>query len=148
MPTLAEHFSQTPKRKNVIADLAHLVDEEVAAKSGLSGFAIKGAYAMVKAVKPGFITEVIDGMFDDWIARLEPLYTECSAAGGNVAGEFQKRAPRVADALLSVTDDRAKKTTHQTAKKAYEKLRPTAKRNVEEAVPRLSKLLAKHTAAA
>lgn len=148
MPTLAEQITQAPKRKTVVADLARVVEEEVNDKSGISGFAIKGAYGLVKAVKPGFIQEVIDGMLDDWSTRLEPLYAECVAAGGSVAAQFKKRSSQVADALLSITDDRAKKTTHQTAKKAYEKLRPTAKRNVEEAVPRLSTLLEKHTAKA
>ena len=147
MPTLAEHIAKPEKRTAVIADLVKLVDEEVAGKGGLSGIGIKTAYGLVKAIKPGFVPDVIDGMFDDCIKKLEPIFAESVAKGGSLAAAFSARAPAVADALLSVTDERAERTTHNTAKKAYSKLRPTGKRNVEEAVPRLGALLEKHTRA-
>ena len=147
MPTLAEQISTPQKRPGLIKDLAKLVDEEVASKGGLSGIGIKTAYGLVKAIKPGFVPDVIEGMIDDCIIKLEPIYAETVTAGGSVARGFSSRAPAVADALLSVTDQRAEKTTHNTAKKAYQKLRPSAKRNVEEAVPRLGELLEKHTKA-
>jgi hypothetical protein len=50
----------------------------------------------------------------------------------------------VADALLSVTDSKAKGAKSSVVRGTYEKLRGSAKKNVEEAVPRLAKLLQKH----
>ena len=147
MATLAEQFADSAKRKTVVADLARLVDAEVARKGGLSGFAIKASYSVVKAIKPTFVTEVIDGMFDDCVARIEPIYSECAAAGKPAFPmKWQGKAAAIADALLSITDGRADKTRHTTAKSAYQKLRPTAKRNVEEAVPGLGQVLLRHAA--
>ncbi|MSP63983.1 MAG: hypothetical protein EXR72_27305 [Myxococcales bacterium] len=143
MPKLADHLTAPEKRPVVIKELAVLVDQEVASKGGLSGFGIKAAYAMVKAIKPSFVPDVISGMFDECVAKLEPIYAEY--ATGSVKQHFAGRAPAVAEALLAVTDGRAQRTTHGTAKKAYLKLRPTAKRNVEEAVPRLAELIERHT---
>ena len=57
MSTLAEVLLVPGKRPKVVDDCVRIVDEEVDSKGGLSGLAIKGAYALVKAVKPGFITE-------------------------------------------------------------------------------------------
>jgi hypothetical protein len=145
MPTLAEQFKDEKKRKAVVADLASLVDREVAKKGGLSGLAIKGSYAVVKAIKPAFIVEVIDGIFDDCVARLEAIYAECVPAGAaGFAARWGGKAGSIADALLGVTDGRAERTRHTTAQKAYFKLRPTAKRNVEEAVPGLGAVLLRH----
>ena len=49
-----------------------------------------------------------------------------------------------AEALLSVTDDRAETTKHKTAKKLYKKMRPSAKANVIAAVPKLGALVESH----
>ena len=44
----------------------------------------------------------------------------------------------------SISDERAARAKNQAAKKAYEKLRPTGKKNVEAAVPRLAAMVEKH----
>jgi hypothetical protein len=54
------------------------------------------------------------------------------------------RSEDVAEDLLSVTDERAKNTSHTTAKKLYNRLRDSAKRNVVEAIPELSRTLEKY----
>jgi hypothetical protein len=145
MPTLAEQFESPDKRKQVVVDLAALIDSEVAKKGGLSGLAIKGSYAVVKAIKPTFITEVIQAIFDDCVNNIEAVYQECAAAGaGSFLSRWNGKASTVADALLKVTDQRAERSKNGTVKKAYERLRPTAKRNVEEAVPGLGQVLTRH----
>lgn len=150
MPTLAEQVSATDKRQAVIRDLVNLIDSEVSKKGGLSGLAIKGAYAVVKAIKPTFIGEAVDGLLDDCVKNMEGVYAECAAASGGNAGAFQSKwngkAGPIADSLLKITDERAVRTRHQTAKKAYDKLRPSAKRNVEEAVPGLGQVISRHAA--
>jgi hypothetical protein len=125
-----------------------LVQEEVDSKGGLTGLAIKGAYAVVKAVKPGFIAEALDGMLDDFAAKLEPFWVDAQAKNEPVGALMNGRAGEVADALLSISDSRAARAKNATAKKAYEKLRPTGKKHVEAAVPRLGRMIAKHTSAA
>ena len=55
-----------------------------------------------------------------------------------------REARRVADALLSVTDAKSKNAKSSLVRGTYDKLRGSAKKNVEDAVPRLAKLLEKH----
>src|ERR1700759_5751154 len=71
--SLAEKLTQEPYRDKVVQDCVALVDSEVKNKGGLSGMAVKGVYAFVKAVKPKFLTEVVDGMLDEWVQKLHPV---------------------------------------------------------------------------
>jgi len=146
MSTLTEILLVPGTRPKVVADCARLVDEEVDSKGGLSGLAIKGAYMVVKAVKPGFIAEAIDHMIDDFVRRLEPFHAEAQQKNEPVGPFLNARAGQVSDALLAISDERAARAKNPTVKKAYEKLRPSAKKNVEAAVPRVGRLLAKYTA--
>jgi hypothetical protein len=50
----------------------------------------------------------------------------------------------VANALLSVTDDRAKKVENKTIKKAYDSLRPQAEKHVSEAMPNSTRMMGKY----
>ncbi|GMV38384.1 MAG: hypothetical protein AMXMBFR64_01000 [Myxococcales bacterium] len=143
MATLADKVTKQPERARVIDDCVALIDSEVAKKGGLSGLAIKGAYKTVKALKPGFIAGVVDALLDEWIAKLEPFYASWAAAGTFEAHLSRQRGP-VAEALLEVTDARASRTKHTTAKKLYEKLRPSAKAQVEESVPALAGVMQKY----
>lgn len=143
----ARLLADKAKRPAILSDCVKLIDDEVASKSGLSGFAIKAAYKVVGTVKPGIIRESMDMLLDDFVHRLEPFYADHRKAGAAPAafGETLSRRPGdVADALLGITDDRAKKAKNATLKSAYEKLRPQAKKHVEEAVPRVGRTLSPH----
>jgi hypothetical protein len=144
MSTLTEILLVPGTRPKVVADCVRLVDEEVDSKGGFSGIAIKGAYMVVKAVKPGFIPEAIDHMLDDFVRRLEPFHTEAQQKNEPVGPFLNSRVEQVADALLAISDERAARAKNQTVKKAYEKLRPSAKKNVEAAIPRVGRLIAKY----
>lgn len=144
MSTLSGILLVPGTRPKVVTDCVRLVDEEVDSKGGLSGLAIKGAYMVVKAVKPGFIAEAVDHMLDDFVRRLEPFVTEAQQKNEPVGAFLNGKASLVADALLATSDERAAGAKNPTVKKAYEKLRPTAKKNVEAAVPRLGRLVAQY----
>ncbi len=156
VPTLSEVITAPGKRPAVIQDCGHLIDEEVKKKGGLSGVALKMAFAAVKAVKPGFIPEAIDHMLEDFARRLEPFYesyqqaqgTSANATGRSLPDHFNLQSTAIAEALLGITDDRAQRAKNATVKKTYEKLRPSAKKHVEEAVPGIGRLIEKHTATA
>ena len=145
MTTLKEVLTAPAQRPKVISDCVGLIDEEVKAKSGISGLAIKGAYAVVKAVKPGFITEAVDHMLDDFVSKLEPFFERAQVAGQTATIYLTARPAEVADALLSISDERATRAKNQTVKKTYEKLRPTGKKHVEAAVPGIGRLIDQHT---
>ncbi|HVY47658.1 MAG TPA: hypothetical protein VHB21_17335 [Minicystis sp.] len=141
--SLADALLDPAKKSSVVADCVKLVDEEVADKGGLSGLAVKAGYAAVKGIKPGFITEVVEKLLPEFAKQIDPFWAE-GKEKGNPEGQLVARKGAVADALLSVTDAKAKSAKSSVVRGTYEKLRGSAKKNVEEAVPRLAKLLAKH----
>jgi hypothetical protein len=147
--TLAEYVAIEPTRATVVADCVALVDEEVRSKGGLSGVTIKAAYGTVKTIKPRFVEGVIDALLDEWVGKLEPYFARWRSGGQGSLGEFlTARSDEVAEDLLAVTDDRARSTKHKTAAKLYDKMRPSAKKNVAAAMPKLGGLMEKHVGAA
>jgi hypothetical protein len=147
MSTLKEILSRPGTRPQVIRDCEQIIEEEVASK-GLTGIPIKAAYAVIKAIKPGFIPEVIDGLLDDFADRLDPLYQAAKAKNEPVTAYLNARSGEAAEALLGITDQRAQRAKNQVVRTAYEKLRPMAKKHTEAAIPRVSRMIAKHDAAA
>jgi hypothetical protein len=147
MSTLKEILSRPGARPQVIRDCEQIIDEEVSSK-GLTGIPIKAAYAVVKAIKPGFVPDVIDGLLDDFADRLDPLYQAAKAKNEPVTSYFGSRCGEAAEALLGITDQRAQNAKNAVVKTAYEKLRPTAKKHTEAAIPRVARMIAKHEAAA
>lgn len=144
MASLVERIGKEPVRASVVADTVDLIDATVAEK----GFLMKGAYATIKAIKKRFVPEVVDGLLDDWLGKLQPHYDRWAAApqATTFPDYVIARSDDVAEDLLSVTDERAQKTSHTTAKKMYLKMRDSAKKNVVEAIPGLAKMIAKHMA--
>ena len=148
MPTLTEILLVPGNRPKVVNDCVQLINEEVDSKGGLTGLAVKGAYALVKAVKPGFVAEAVDHMLDDFVKRLEPFWADAQAKNEPIGPLMNARAGEVSDALLTISDERAQRAKNATLRKAYDKLRPTGKKHVEAAVPRIGRLIAKHVSMA
>jgi len=144
MSNLTEALTAESKKSAVVEDCMHLIDEEVHDKGGLTGLAIKAGYKTVQGIKPGFVRQVVVDLLPEFARVLEPLYQEAKAGGRGVRDLFNTNAPRVADALLSITDEKAKRSKSGMVKGTYEKLRGSAKKNVEAAVPRLSAMIEKH----
>jgi hypothetical protein len=145
MPSLVEQLGKEPMRPLVVTDCVELIDAQVKQK----GFVIKSAYATIKAIKKRFVPEVVEGLLDDWLEKLQPHYDKWAVAKqGSFSDHVIARSEDVAEDLLSVTDARAQKTSHTTAKKMYLRMRDSAKRNVVEAIPELSRMLERHLAAA
>ncbi|HTJ47446.1 MAG TPA: hypothetical protein VL463_35350 [Kofleriaceae bacterium] len=144
MPSLVERLGVAPTRDGLIADCVVLIDAQVKNK----GLMMRTAYGTIKTIKRGFVKEVVDGLLDDWLAKLQPHYDKWSAAKAGSFAEFLiARSDDVAEDLLSVTDRKAETTKHTTAKKLYLKFRDGAKRNVIEAIPELGKTIEKHLSA-
>jgi hypothetical protein len=146
MASLSEQLGGADKRPQVIDDSCRVLDQEVADKSGISGLAIKASYKVVQGVAPGFIRQVVDHLLDDFTKALDPLYQEALDRGESPGAYLEKNRSKVADALLAITDSRARNAQRAIIKSTYDKLRPTAQRHVEAAAPRLGQLLDKHAA--
>jgi hypothetical protein len=147
MTTLPEALSSADKKETVVDDCLQLIDAEVADKGGISGLALKAGYSAVKGIKPGFIRNVVNDLLPEFAQALDPFYQEAVEKKKKPSEHFVQNGPRVADALLSITDARAKNAKSGVVRSTYDKLRGSAKKNVEQALPRLGKLVEKHTPA-
>lgn len=145
MPTLVELFGKDPIRALVVADCIALIEAQVKQK----GFVIKSAFATVKAIKKTFVPEVVDALLDDWLGKIQPHHDRWATAKTSTFSEYViARSEDVAEDLLTVTDERAEKTSHTTARKMYQRMREGAKKNVVEAIPDLARLIERHMATA
>jgi hypothetical protein len=144
MPPLNEALLAGDKKAAVVEDCLHLIDAEVGDKGGLSGLAIKAGYGVVKGIKPGFVKQAVSDLLPEFAIALDPIYQEAKSGGKPVGDYMVQQTSRVADALLAITDAKAQKSKSGAVKGAYEKLRGSAKKNVEAAVPRLGKMIEKH----
>jgi len=144
MQKLPEVLTSEANKPAVVDDCLALIDAEVGDKSGISGLAIKAGYAAVKGVKPGFIKQAVSDLLPEFANALDPLYQQAKTENQPVAAFFDANTSRVADALLAITDAKAKSSKSGVVKGTYDKLRGTAKKNVEAAVPRLGKMIEKH----
>jgi len=146
MASLREQLGGGESRGKVIDDACRVLEQEVADKSGLTGIAIKGAFKILQGIKPGFVQEVVDALLDDFLDALDPLYQEAAGKKQPAGAYLRQNSSRVADALLAVTDRRAKDAKRQVIRSAYDKLRGMAKKQVEAAAPRLSEMVDRHAA--
>jgi hypothetical protein len=144
MSNLVDALTSDSNKGAVADDCVALIDAEVADKGGLTGLAIKAGYKAVQGVKPGFVRQAVTDMLPEFARALDPIYQDAKTSGRPVREFFNANAPRVADALLGITDEKAKRAKSAMVKGTYEKLRGTAKRNVEAAVPRLAAMVEKH----
>lgn len=144
MTKLRELLGGPTTRPQLITDACDVLDQEVSDKGGISGMAIKAAYSVVKGVKSGFVRDVIDALLDDFLDALDPLRDKAEQQGVPVGDYFRRDPDQVAERLLDITDKRVLRAERQVIKKTYEKLRPSAKKHVEAAVPRLAELVTKH----
>lgn len=143
MGTLSELVSEPGKRKQLIDEALKVVDLEVSEKTGFGGMAIKAAYAMAKGIAPGIMVKILDNLADDFLDALQPFYDEAKQKSVPLKTLLANRGSEAANALLAITDGRARKESGGALKKGYEKLRPTAEKHVEQAIPRLAELITK-----
>ncbi len=142
---LNDVLSDEARRASIIEDVCGLVDDEVSKQKGLSGVAVKAGYKLVQGVKPGFVRRVVESLLPEFGAALEPIREQAVARGQAVGSYFSAHTQEVAEALLAVTDGRVKSSDHGSVKGAYSKLRGSARKNVESAVPGLGQIIEKYT---
>lgn len=127
----------------IAEDCAKLMDEQVAAKGGISGFALKTTYGVIKGIGADYIPSTLQRLLPDAVNALEPIWVEGMAGGDPVTHLSDNRA-RAADMLLGITDARIEQSSNKIVRASYSKLRQSVKGDVEAAVPGLAKIFNIH----
>ncbi len=129
----------------VVADCMALVEQELAAKSGISAAALKVAYKAVTAFAPGYYKETIESMLPDMAGKLQPFWADFQAFGGGDFGDYlAKRNDEVGAAMLTVTDNMASVSQRPVIIKAYGAVRGSAGKHIEAALPSLGAMIQKY----
>ncbi len=144
MGSLVEAIKEDARRRAVVDDCVRLIEAEVDSKSGLSGAGIKLGFKTVQGLKPGFIGMAMNHMLDDFAAKVDPFWQDCQAKAQKPRDFFVSKKVEVANALLGITDERAKRSSHKVLVSTYQKLRPMAVEHVGAAMPRMADLIQKH----
>lgn len=142
-PQLLDSLGRSSLRSLVVDDAVQALEGEVGDKSGLGGMALKAAFAVLKGTRPAALRHIVDRLLDDFLVALQPTYEAALDAGLSPGGLVEKNKAEVARALVGVADKKAA-AAGDLIRKTYEKLRPTAEKNVEVAAPRLAALLDRH----
>ncbi|GAB1541302.1 hypothetical protein NUACC21_39730 [Scytonema sp. NUACC21] len=134
-----------PDKKNIlVADCTKLLDEQVGSMKGVSGLAIKAGYAAIKGIAPDYCSGAIERLLPESFTALDPIWNEGVQTGNPVEHLTQNR-DRTADALLGITDAKIERSKNTTVRGVYNKLRSSAKKHVEDAVPNLAKIIDNYT---
>lgn len=141
---LSDGLNDANKEASLVADCVKLIDEQVTAKGGLGGLALKAAYGAVKGVKPGYIASAIEALLPPTLTALDPIWSE-GVQSGNPVEHLNQNRSRAAEAVLSVTDARIEKSNNGVVKGAYNQFRKSVKSDVEEAIPGLAKIIGNYS---
>jgi hypothetical protein len=145
--TLSEALLAPDAWPHVIADCQRLIEQEVRAKSGVSGTAVKLAYKTANTFASGYIASMVESLLPDMVTELEPFWADFHASGASGFGDYLvKRGDEVSEALLSVTDARAKVSQRATILKAYGAVRGGAAKHIVAALPGVGALVEKYAA--
>ena len=132
-------------RPDVVTDCLALIDQEVSGKSGVSGAAVKLAYKTAKTFAKGYLHATVETLLPDFVAALEPFWADFSASGAAGFGDYLvKRGDEVAEALLTVTDERAKGSGRAAIVRAYGTVRGGAAKHITAALPAVGVLVEKY----
>jgi hypothetical protein len=147
MATLQQLLLTPENQPHVIDDCLTLIHQEVSAKSGVSGTAVKLAYKTANTFASGYLRGMVEKLVPEMVAKLEPYWADFTASGAGDFGDYLvKRGDEVSEALLSVTDAHAQVSTRPTILKAYRAVRGSASKHVIAALPNLGALIQKYAA--
>ena len=122
MPSLNELLNTPERRPQVLAACAELVEDELNRAKGMSGIALRTAFGVIQALDKEFVRKALDKLFDDFIGRLEPFWSQTTPS--NVEQDWSRKAPDVADALLGAADA-----------KSGPREKPNCSKGIQEAPP-------------
>jgi hypothetical protein len=134
-------------KEQIVADVRALIDQHVSATSGVSGLALKAALKTVTTVAPDYYESRIEKLAPALLTQLQPFWSDFQSGGGTSFGEYlASRGSDVANAVLSVTDERARVSNRTVITSVYNTVRGHAAEHIETALPAVGALVERYAA--
>lgn len=140
MTTLRDRLTDETTQARCAKACSELVHEELAARKGLSGAALKTAVGLMQKVRPTLVPDAMSRLIPHFADALEPWWVASNEDGQGFAKGLQADPPGVANALLAVTDAKIE-GAHEGLRRGYAKLRKGAQAQVEQSVPGIARTL-------
>jgi hypothetical protein len=137
---LTEAVSDPARRAAIVAAAVKLVEEEVAGKRGLTGAAVRTAFAAFQRVRPGIVTAAVERLLPEFATVLDPHWAQ-AVSSGDPDRWFRSHDRSIAHELLGVTDRLAGRSSNRVLVRLYQSLRGSALDHVAVAVPRLPSMI-------
>lgn len=126
-------------------DLVTLVDDEVSQLSGLSGVALKGAFATAKKVQPNIVSGGIRRMLPDLLKALDSHWDSYSDSATTDFGAYlHDHANTVVPDLMAITDRYAQNNDSPKLTKMYQSMRSKGEKTLAGSIGPLGRVLEKH----
>lgn len=129
-------------RTNLVADLAGLANNTIAAKKGMKGTLVRAGIKTLNGIKPGFMQKMINKLLPDIIKAVEPNIQQWDRSKplGDVL-EADKEG--VVERILSAVDNMTK-NSRGLVQSTYKKLRPTVGEDVTQTLPELGDIFSRY----
>jgi hypothetical protein len=137
----------TPDRKEAVyADCTHLVENFLAGRGGMKGFAMKTALATAKKARPDILERAARRLTPDFTTALDPLFQQWVSTGskGSFADHLVRNEREAVAALLLAADRRVERADNRTLISMYGSLRKGAESDVAKLLPDLGRMLERH----
>ena len=133
-------------RDEVISDCVKLINSEVASKKGVSGMMIKGGYKAFQKFKPSIVNDAVEALLESFTEVLDGVYEDYLDENSKTPFDAwaSRKKPAIANSMLGITDSIIQNSDKPAIKKMYGGMRKIAQKNVEEAVPGISRLVMKY----
>lgn len=140
---LSEQIQDQEIRLNIAQDCVKLMEDQVEAKTGITGIFFKTLYKGIKSISPNYAQKAIFGLIPPIAQAMNPLWDE-GTEKGNPVTYLKKNPTLTANTILTVTDERIKSTDNKIIRISYEKIRDSLQDEIEEVVPQLAEILGKY----
>ncbi|HHO50973.1 MAG TPA: hypothetical protein ENK18_08900 [Deltaproteobacteria bacterium] len=141
--SLEQALKEAPRRQAIVADCVRILEEEIAAKRGLGGRALRAGYAAFQSVRPGISHAAFDRLLPRFAPVIDPHWDR-ACSGGDPRAYFRSHEGEIADGLLAVTDQLAERATNRGLSRLYRSLRGRARPHVISGVQRIPELIEAH----
>ncbi len=129
----------------LVSDLARTVETHIAAKSGISGAAMKLGFNALRSAKPDIAARATRSLLPRVATALDPLYASFNSSRSADFGSFLSLHAEQAAGLVIDTIDARMGTSRNTAAKAiYKRFRGSAGDELQKLLPSLGRVIATH----